>query len=158
MAKAIVDGRVIVADIDAAKRDAALEAGADDVIDNAAPGARRQLMAMSGGGVDGVVDFVGAPATAEFGFGALGKGGTMVVVGLYGGAMQIPVSMFPFKSVKLCGSYVGTRQDLVELLQLFREGKAKPVPLVTRPLREAPMAIQDLREGKAIGRYVLINY
>jgi len=38
-----------------------------------------------------------------------------------------------------------------------REGKVKPVPLVRRPLREAPQAIKELREGKALGRYVLIN-
>ena len=57
----------------------------------------------------------------------------------------------------ILGSYVGTQQDLVELLQLIREDKVKPVPLVRRPLREAPQAIQELREGKALGRYVLIN-
>jgi hypothetical protein len=34
----------------------------------------------------------------------------------------------------------------------------KPVPLVKRQLSDAPIAIQELREGKALGRYVLINY
>jgi len=56
------------------------------------------------------------------------------------------------------GSYVGTQKDLVELLQLMREGKVNPVPIIKRQLSDAPLAIQDLREGKNIGRYVLINY
>ena len=158
MAKAVVKARVIVADIDPGKRAAALAAGADDVIDNSDPGARRQLMAMTGGGAAGVIDFVGAPASASFGFQVLAKGATMVVVGLYGGAMELPLSMLPLKVVNLVGSYVGTQQDLVEVLQLLREGKARPVPLMTRPLRDAPLAIQELREGKAVGRYVLVNY
>ena len=158
MAKAVVKAKVIVADIDPAKRAAALAAGADVVIDNGDAGARKQLMGMTDGGPDGVIDFVGAPASSGFGFQVLAKGGTLVVVGLFGGAMELPISMLPLKVVNIQGSYVGTQQDLVELLQLMRDGKVKPVPIVKRQLSEAPMAIQDLRDGKAVGRYVLINY
>lgn len=158
MAKAIVKGKIIVADIDPAKRQAALDAGADEVIDNSDPAARKQLMAMTNGGPDGCVDFVGAPASTRFGFGVLAKGATMVVVGLYGGAMELPISMLPLKVVNLIGSYVGTQQDLVELLALIKAGKVKPVPHVKRQLSDAPIAIQELREGKALGRFVLINY
>ena len=53
---------------------------------------------------------------------------------------------------------MGTRQDLEELLDLVRDGLVTPVPIIKRQLSEAPMAIQDLRSGKDIGRYVLINY
>jgi D-arabinose 1-dehydrogenase-like Zn-dependent alcohol dehydrogenase len=158
MAKAIVKGKVIVADIDPIKRQAALDAGADEVIDNSDPGARKQLMGLTNGGPDGCVDFVGAPASVGFGFGVLAKGATMVVVGLYGGSMDLPISMLPLKVVNLIGSYVGTQQDLVELLALIKDGKVKPVPHVKRQLSDAPIAIQELREGKALGRYVLINY
>jgi propanol-preferring alcohol dehydrogenase len=105
-----------------------------------------------------VVDFVGAPATTSFGFGVLAKGATMVVVGLFGGSMDLSISLLPMKMVNLLGSYVGTQQDLVELLQLIRDGKVTPVPLVKRQLSEAPIAIQELRDGKALGRFVLINY
>ena len=158
MAKALVKGKIIVADIDPAKRQAALDAGADEVIDNSDPAARKQLMALTKGGPNGCVDFVGAPASTSFGFGVLAKGATMVVVGLYGGAMDLPISMLPLKVVNLLGSYVGTQQDLVELLALIKDGKVKPVPLIKRQLSDAPIAIQELREGKALGRFVLINY
>ena len=68
------------------------------------------------------------------------------------------LSLLPLKVVDIRGSYVGTQQDLVELLELMREGKVKSVPIIKRQLSEAPLAIQDLRSGKDIGRYVLINY
>ena len=158
MAKAIVKAKIIVADIDPAKRAAALTAGADEVIDNAASDAHKQLMSMTNGGPNGVVDFVGAPATTSFGFGVLAKGATMVVVGLFGGSIDLSISLLPMKIVNLLGSYVGTQQDLIELLQLIRDGKVTPVPLVRRQLSEAPIAIQELRDGKALGRFVLINY
>lgn len=158
MAKAVVPARVIVADIDPVKREAARNAGADEVIDNSDPEARRLLRRMTGGGPAAAIDFVGAPASVGFGFAALAKGATLVVVGLFGGAVELPISMFPLKVVNILGSYVGTQRDLVELLELLRTGAAKPVPLVRRQLSEAPMALQDLRDGKAVGRFVLINY
>ena len=158
MAKAILKTKIIVADIDPEKRKAAIELGADEVIDNGAVDASKNLMIMTNGGPDGVVDFAGAPTTSTFGFQVLAKGGTLVVVGLYGGGMELSLSLLPLKVVDIRGSYVGTRQDLVELLELMREGKVKSVPIIKRQLSEAPLAIQDLRSGKDIGRYVLINY
>ena len=158
MAKAILKTKIIVADIDPQKRKAAIELGADEVIDNGALDASKNLMTITNGGPDGVVDFVGAPTTSTFGFQVLAKGGTLVVVGLYGGGMELPLSLLPLKVVNIQGSYVGTQQDLVELLKLMREGRVKSVPIIKRQLSEAPLAIQDLRSGKDIGRYVLINY
>ena len=158
MAKAILKTKIIVADIDPQKRKAAIELGADEVIDNGAVDASKNLMILTNGGPDGVVDFVGAPTTSTFGFQVLAKGGTLVVVGLYGGGMELSLSLLPLKVVDIRGSYVGTQQDLVELLELMREGKVKSVPIIKRQLSEAPLAIQDLRSGKDIGRYVLINY
>ena len=158
MAKAILKGRVIVADVDPLKREAALKAGADEVIDNSSPGSIKELLRQTDGGPHGVVDFVGAPATSSYAFQVLAKGGTLVVVGLYGGSMDLSLSMLPLKVVNIVGSYVGTQQDLEELLDLVRDGLVTPVPIIKRQLSEAPMAIQDLRSGKDIGRYVLINY
>ena len=158
MARAVVGARLVVADIDPAKREAALRAGADHVIDNSDAAARRELRSLTGGGPAAAIDFVGAPASVRFGFDGLARGGTLVVVGLFGGSVEISTSMFPLKSVNILGSYVGTRQDLVEVLQLMREGQITPVPLVRRQLSDAPMALQDLRDGKVLGRCVLINF
>lgn len=108
MAKAVLESRIVVADIDPLKREAALKAGADEVVDNGEPGTIKELLKRTDGGSYGVVDLVGAPATCSFGFQVLAKGGTLVVVGLYGGSMDLSLSMLPLKVVNIVGSYLGT--------------------------------------------------
>ena len=105
MAKAVLKSRIIVADVDPLKREAALKAGADEVVDNGEPGITKELLKQTDGGPYGVVDFVGAPATCSFGFQVLAKGGTLVVVGLYGGSMDLSLSMLPLKVVNIAVSY-----------------------------------------------------
>ena len=61
----------IVVELDQAKWDIAREAGAGEVIDPSADGALRALIKSTGGGVAAAIDFVGAAATFNFGFGAL---------------------------------------------------------------------------------------
>lgn len=157
MAKAVVDAKLVVADIDPAKRAAALAAGADMVIDNSDGDAVKELMTSIGGGVHGVIDFVGAPASTGFAMQTIARGGTIVVVGLFGGAVQLPLAALPLKMMSIIGSYVGNLDEMHELMALVTAGKVKPVPITPRPLREAAQAIADLRDGKALGRYVLTN-
>ena len=85
-----------------------------------------------------MIDFVGAPATARFGLDVLRKGGTLVVVGLYGGALSLPLPLLPQRSLALRGSYVGTLEEMHEVMALGREGKVPPIPLDVRPLDAAP--------------------
>src|SRR5215471_8730711 len=84
-----IGSRMMVADIDAAKRTRAAEMGAVATIDNGAADALPQVLDQSGGGVAGAVDFVGSPKTMEFGISALRKGGKLVMVGLYGGSASV---------------------------------------------------------------------
>jgi D-arabinose 1-dehydrogenase-like Zn-dependent alcohol dehydrogenase len=67
IAPAAVDGKIIVADIDAQKRAQARQMGAVATIDNAAADAVKQVMAATGGGAAAAIDFVGSPQTMEFG-------------------------------------------------------------------------------------------
>jgi D-arabinose 1-dehydrogenase-like Zn-dependent alcohol dehydrogenase len=77
----------IVADIDPAKRDAALKSGASLALDPADPQAIKQLHGATGGGVAAAVDFVGVPQTVSFAIQAVRRGGRIVVVGLMGGSL-----------------------------------------------------------------------
>ena len=82
----------IVADVDTAKRQAALEAGASAVIDPADPDARKGLL-VDTGGMFSAIDFVGAEKSAAFGLSLLRKGGRLFVVGLFGGSLAISLSL-----------------------------------------------------------------
>ena len=156
IAPAAVAGKVIVADIDAQKRAHARQMGAVATIDNAAPDAVKQVMAATGGGAAAAIDFVGSPKTMEFGVNVLKKGGKLVMVGLYGGATPVSNVLFPFKMMTIEGSYVGTLEDLRELLALVQAGKVPPIPIETRPASEASAALSDLKSGgKVRGRVVL---
>ncbi|HVM79656.1 MAG TPA: alcohol dehydrogenase [Stellaceae bacterium] len=158
IAKAAVAGKVVVADIDAQKRAHARQMGAVATIDNAAPDAVKQVMEATGGGAAAAIDFVGSPKTMEFGVNVLRKGGKLVMVGLYGGAAPLSTVLFPFKMMTVEGSYVGTLDDLKELMALVQAGKVPPIPVETRPADQASQALSDLKTGgKVRGRVVLLH-
>jgi D-arabinose 1-dehydrogenase-like Zn-dependent alcohol dehydrogenase len=144
----------IVADVDAAKRQAALDAGASAVVDPADPEARKRFLAETGGVVS-AIDFVGSDKSAGFGLSALRKGGRLFVVGLFGGSIGVPLATLPLRAVSLMGVFVGTLPEFRELMALAREGKVKPTPIETRTLNTAQRSLDDLRAGRVRGRVVL---
>jgi alcohol dehydrogenase, propanol-preferring len=147
---------VIAVDIDPAKRDAALTAGATRAIDGAAPDAAKQIQAATGGGAWGVIDFVGSSQTTNLAIGSIVKGGTVVVVGLFGGDVTVPTPFLPLRAMTLRGSYVGSSHDMRELLELVGRHGMPQVPIRTRALDEVGDALGDLRAGKVVGRVVLM--
>jgi D-arabinose 1-dehydrogenase-like Zn-dependent alcohol dehydrogenase len=146
----------VVVDIDPKKREHALANGAAAAFDPSDPATRKALMAASNGGFAGAVDFVGSDKTATLGYGALAKGGKLVVVGLIGGEMNLSVPTLPLKGVSIIGNYVGSLKEAKAMLDLVRKGKVAPIPVSTRPLAEAQQALDDLKAGKTVGRAVLV--
>ena len=110
LARAMYETAPIVADIDAGKRNAALAAGAAAAFDPADPGARKAVLAATGG-VYGVCDFVGSEASLGFAVGALAKGGKVVVTGLLGGGFSTAVAMFPLRAMTIEGTLTGTLDE-----------------------------------------------
>lgn len=146
----------IVVDIDPAKRQAALEAGALAAIDGNAPDAAQQIMKAAGGKqVQAIVDLVGAPATTAIAFDCLIKGGKLILIGLFGGASSWPIAMIPMKAMHIIGSYVGNLQELRELIELVKTAKVTSIPIHRYPLAEADATLTALRQGKITGRAVL---
>jgi len=144
----------IVADIDGAKRDAALAAGAAAAYDPADPQARRAIVAATGGLI-GACDFVGSDRSLQFATGVLARGGKVTVTGLLGGAFSIAAAMFAIKAMTIEGVLTGTLAEARELIELARAGKIAPIPSIERPLSEAQAALDDLRAGRVVGRTVL---
>ena len=156
IAPAVTEAKIIVADIDVEKRQAALDAGAAHVVDNGRDDAVAEVVELSGGGAWASIDFVGRPETAQFGFSSLRRSGTHVSVGLYGGKWPISLPLLPLRNHILHGSYVGSLAELTELMELVKAGKVPPLPVATRPLEEATGALEDLQQGgKIVGRVVL---
>ena len=157
IAPAAVKARIVVADISDRKRDAALKAGASAVYDNNDKDAIKNLRAATqfGAGAGGAIDFVGAPATAQFGVNALRRGGTMVQVGLAGGDTPFGILTFMQRMLTITGSYVGSLEELKELMALVKAGKVPAIPVATRPLKDVNLVLDDMRAGKINGRIVV---
>jgi D-arabinose 1-dehydrogenase-like Zn-dependent alcohol dehydrogenase len=153
MLKAMGHRHIAVCEIDARKWPAAQALGAQHVIDPASADAGAQLAALTGG-VWGVLDLVGAENTATLGLASLRKGGRYVVVGLYGG--QIPVSLVPMaqRAISITGSYVGSPQELREVVELARSGRLAQTPIEVCPADQISAQLDRLKAGQVVGRMV----
>lgn len=150
--------RIVVAEVDASKAELARAAGASEVIDPTLADAAKALVKATRGGVDAAIDFVGAGSSFAFGLGVLRKGGRLVCVGLFGGSAPVVPVMLAMKAVSVLGSYVGTLQDLRELIALANDAQDGSLPALAvteRPLAQAAEALDDLRHGRVRGRVVL---
>jgi len=154
IARALTDGTIVAADIDPAKRQAALEAGAAHVFDPAAEDARKAVFKACGA-VAAAIDFAGAESSFNFAQGVVGKAGAVAVVGLIGGKLSMALPMLPLRQLAILGCFVGSIPDARALVDLARSGRLKTIPIATRPLAEADAALADLRAGRVLGRVVL---
>ena len=154
--KALGGKGAIVVDIDPVKRQAALAAGALQAIDARAPDAVQQIQQATGGGARAVLDLVGATPTVTLAMAASARGGHIVICGLMGGDLTLALPVIPMRPLTLQGSYVGTLQELQELVALVKRTKMSPIPVTRRPLAEANAALQDLHHGRIVGRTVLV--
>ncbi|WP_169569254.1 alcohol dehydrogenase [Sneathiella limimaris] len=157
MVKSVTNAKIYVADIDPEKRQLGLAAGAEKAFDPSDRAQFKELMALTNGGVNAAIDFVGAESSAKFGTSILAKGGKLVIVGLFGGGFSMPVPLFPMKAIAVEGSFVGSLQEMNELLDLAKAGKLQGLKLDQRPMSEADAALKDLANGRVMGRVVLQN-
>ena len=141
---------IVACDIDDAKLSAAAKLGAKRTVNTRAPEAVEQLR-----GIAGALDFVGSPATAALGIGALRKGGRYIICGLYGGELVHALPPIAQRAIGIIGSYVGSLPELREVVALAKKSKLKPLPVTTRPGHEANTALEDLKAGRVVGRVVL---
>lgn len=141
---------VVACDIDDAKLAAAAKLGAKTTLNTKNPDATRELQ-----GIAAAIDFVGSPATAALGIGALRKGGRYIICGLYGGELVHPLPPIAQRAIGIVGSYVGSLQELKEVVSLAKRRKIRPAPVELRPADDAARALDDLKAGRVLGRIVL---
>lgn len=153
LTKSVLPNPIIAADIDPAKREAALRYGAVAAIEPSADAWK--VIAKERGPAAAAIDFVGAPATFAFGTSTIKRGGKYVIVGLFGGKASLPLASLPLRPISIIGSYVGRLDEARELITLMQRSAFPAPPMQERPLDEANSAIEDLRAGKVLGRVVL---
>ena len=164
IAKAITKAKVICVDLDDKKLQTAKEMGADfvvnsNVIGSVATGsgnAAQKIISLSNNkGADSVIDFVNAPQTVKTGLAALRKRGNLVLVGLFGGSLELSLVTIPLKALTIQGAYTGNYNDMVELIDLAKKGIIKPVISQRYSLDQVNDALENLKQRKIIGRAVI---
>ena len=154
LAQAITTASIIAVDVDAETLRAAAETGAA-VVDARADDAAQQIRRLTDGGASAAIDFVGAETTASLGFRSLATGGLLVVVGLFGGQLRAALPLLPLRSLTIQGSFVGSPEEMRELMELVQTGTVSAIPVRPRPLSDAQTVLDDLRDGRGVGRMVL---
>jgi propanol-preferring alcohol dehydrogenase len=159
LVKKTTGAKVVVVDVDDAKLKLAKSLGADWGINSGGLANKdvvTQIKEANGGlPADAAIDFVGMPSTASLGFEALGRGGRMVLVGLFGGEGKFALPFFPLRAVEVLGNFTGTIRDLADMVKLVRQGVVKPVVSETYPLDDANVVLEKLVAGKIVGRAAL---
>lgn len=145
----------VVADISPRAREAALQAGASDVLDPAATDAAQTAISLSGGGFAAAIDFVGSEHTLGLALASARKGATIVVVGLFGGLLPLPVLSLPARQLTLAGSMTGTLDQAARLLDLARAQGTPDIPVQHVPLEDGEAARARLASGQITGRILL---
>lgn len=152
--KALGHANIVSLDPNEGSRDAAERLGAR-ALDPLREDIAGQLADLAGGPIRAIIDLVNNTATASLALRALARGGKLVLVGMFGGTLTIPLMPFPGRAVSIIGNFVGSPAELRDLLALAHGGGIPDIPISRRPRREVNAALAELREGKARGRIVI---
>ena len=156
IASEITDAKIICVDLDDKKLETAKEMGAHFTVNSKDSDTVKKILSICNDkGADSVIDFVNAPPTVKTGLAVLRKRGNLILVGLFGGSLEISLVSIPLKSIIIQGAYTGNYNDMVELLDLARKGVINPVISKRYSLEDANAALEDLKARKIIGRAVI---
>jgi len=155
MAKALGLEKIVACDLAQDRLEVARELGASDTLETASNDAAARLRDLSQNRLFGVIDTVGLPTTMDLGIQATMKGARIVLVGLQGGRIALPLPTLPFKALSLNGTYTGTLQELRDVIELAKSGALQPMPISCRPMSCLHHTLEELRSGSVVGRVVL---
>ena len=134
----------------------AKELGADQTINHRTQDIAEEARKLTGKrGVDVVVEHVGE-ATWEKSLRSLAKGGRLVTCGATTGAEGVTDLRYVFsRELSLHGSYMGSKGELLKVVELFRGGKLKKVVDSVYPLKDAHAAQERMERSEHFGKIVL---
>ncbi len=144
--------RVFATSRSEAKRQRALELGAEAAFDSA--GFSKEVRAATGDGVDIVFEHVG-PATLDESMRSLAMGGRIVTCGSTSGVKaEITMPRLFFRHADLLGSTMGNAREFASVLEAIDAGM-RPVVDSVYPLDEVQAALKRLDAAEQFGKVVL---
>ena len=154
--RVLCGARVVAVDLDERKLEHARQLGADLTVNsrnaaeaaetiNAFTGRRKAAM---------VLDFVGIQPTLDLAIQLVGRNSQLTVVGVGGGTIPLTQWTLPF-GCSVSTPLWGSRAELMEVIALAQSGRIH-VDTQCFSFEQGPQVLQDLRDGKVVGRGVLV--
>jgi 2-desacetyl-2-hydroxyethyl bacteriochlorophyllide A dehydrogenase len=141
-------GKLVVAEIAAARRDQALALGADLVIDPAVEDVTKVMRAITGPGayglgarVDVVFECAGAQAALAAALKSIRQGGTIVLSGIYGHEVGVRLDRIVEKELRVQGT-VAYRDEFPQVIELLASGILRAEDFVSHTY-----ALNDIAEA-----------
>ncbi|KAJ3935747.1 MAG: chaperonin 10-like protein [Lentinula lateritia] len=149
--------RVIAIDTGVEKKNLCLKLGAEKWIDfkESKDTVKQVLDATDGLGAHSALVAASSSQGYEQAVEYLRPGGVLMCNGLPGSAtLSASIFFTVFKSITICGSYVGNRQDAIEAIDIAARGLVN-VHFVNRPLADLKDVYDGMMNGTIAGRVVL---
>jgi len=115
----------------------------------------KEIVALTGGGPDVVIDSVGGE-TFNKAIEILKPGGRLVVYGATtGAASKLEIRRIFWKQLSLFGATMGTREEFNSMLELYEEDALRPIVDKVFDLADTAEAHRRMEEGGQFGKIVL---
>ena len=130
--------------------------GADEVIDYSKEDYGERVKSITNNkGVDLIFEHIG-PETWEKNLACLAKGGRMMVCGATSGPkVAMEIRLLFMKQHSIIGCYMGSKKELLDVLNLVELGRLKPVIDTVFPLKDAAAAQQRMLNRENFGKIIL---
>ncbi len=143
---------VVAVDVADDKLELARECGADHTVNAATTQAHKEIKKLGGAHVAMVTS--GSKAAYETALRSLRRGGTLSVVGMAPEPISLSTVAMVSGEFRIVATAVGTRQDLLEVLEIAAAGKVR-CHTEQRKFDEANAILDEMQKGSLLGRVVL---
>lgn len=139
------------------KLETAKKFGADHIINTSKQDLYEYIKDTTSGEMcDAVFDNIGISSSIQTGLDICRPGGKVIIVGYSEDTFQAELQSTAMKEKEIIGIRGSNRRDLVETIRLVEKGIIDPYIYKTYALEDINLALEELKEGKSLGRTVLV--
>lgn len=141
--KAMGAGRIMVAEVSKARKEKALEIGADAVIDPTEEDVVARVKEMTDGeGTEHSFDAAGIQETLQTALHATRKGGMVTIISIWEGPVQINPNDIVLSELNVAGTICYTPEDFADTISMLKDGSIKTEGIITERI-----PLSDVVEG-----------